>query len=155
MENYSSIEGDFIYMLLVGLFLVEFAVGAIQLIGALIRTFILISKNKSLCKLKTYWIMVFIYFIIFGVLYFTQQYILSSISVKDFNQYNSEDYLLKIKVYSYFMHAYIIWIALAWLIAIWYCIYIVFNKKSNTKLAIAEGIDSAIENKDSTDTLIH
>jgi hypothetical protein len=115
-------------MLLVGLFLAEFAIGVIQLIGALIRTIILLSKNKPLGKLKTYWMMVLIYFSIFGALYFAQQYILSSISVKDFNNYNSEDYLLKIKVYSYFMYAYIVWIALAWLIAIWYCIYIVFNK---------------------------
>jgi hypothetical protein len=128
MENYSSTEDDFIYMLLVGLFLAELAVGAIQLIGALIRTFILFSKNKPLGKLKMYWIIVLIYFIIFGALYFTQQYILSNIWYKDFNQYNSEDYLLKIKVYSYFMYAYIIWIAMAWLIAIWYWVYIVFNK---------------------------
>ena len=154
MENYQSEDPLFITVLIY-LFLTELAIGTIQLIGALIRTFILISKNKPLGKLKTYWIMVLIYFIIFGVLYFTQQYILSSISIKDFNQYNSEDYLLKIKVYSYFMYAYIIWIALAWLIAIWYCNYIVYNKKCNTKSAIAEGIDSTIENKDSTDTLIH
>ena len=128
MENYSSNEGDIIYLLLVWLFLAEFAVGAIQLIGALIRIFILVSKNKPLGKLKRYWIMVLIYFIMFGALYFTQQFILSNIWVKDFNHYNSEDYLLKMKVYSYFMYAYFVWIALAWLIAIWYLVVIVFNK---------------------------
>jgi lysylphosphatidylglycerol synthetase-like protein (DUF2156 family) len=155
MENYSSTEDDFIYMLLVGLFLAELAIGAIQLLGAIIRTLILLSKNKPLGKLKMYWIIVLVYFSIFCTLYFTQQYILSSISVKDFNQYNSEDYLLKIKVYSYFMYAYIIWIAMAWLIAIWYCIYIVFNKKSYNMSAISEDIDSIINNEDSIDSTTH
>lgn len=155
MENYSSTEDDFIYMLLVGLFLAELAIGAIQILGAFIRTLILLSKNKPLGKLKSYWMMVLIYFIIFGALYFTQQYILSSIWVKDFNNYNSEDYLLKIKVYSYFMYAYVVWIALAWFIAIWYCIHIFFNKKSYNMPAIAEGIDSNIENKDSENSTTH
>ena len=130
MENYSSTEDDFIFMLLVGLFLAELAIGAIQLIGALIRTLILVNKNKPLGKLKTYWIIVLIYVGIFGVLYVAQYYICSGIWYKNFDDYNSEDYLLKIKLYSYFMSAYIFWIALAWLIAIWYGIFIVFNKKS-------------------------
>jgi hypothetical protein len=155
MENYSSTEDDFIYMLLVGLFLTEFAVGAIQLIGALIRTFILISKNKPLGKLKTYWMMVLIYFILFGALYFTQQYLLNHIWFKDFNQFNSENYLLKIKVYSYFMYAYIVWIALAWLIAIWYCIYIVFSKKSYTSSTTQETIHVSTENNDIIDSTPH
>ncbi len=149
MENYSSNEDDFLYMLLVGLFLAELAIGAIQLIGAFIRTLILLSKNKPLGKLKTYWIIVLIYFSIFAALYFTQQYLLSNIWHKDFNNYNSEDYLLKIKVYSYFMYAYIVWIASAWLIAIWYCIYIVFNKKSYNISTIPKTIDIVAENRDS------
>jgi hypothetical protein len=86
MGNYSSTEDDFIYMLLIGLFLAELAIGGIQLIGALIRTLILISKNKPMGKLKTYWMIVLIYFAIFGALYFTQQYILSNIWFKDFNE---------------------------------------------------------------------
>jgi lysylphosphatidylglycerol synthetase-like protein (DUF2156 family) len=155
MENYSSTEDDFIYMLLVGLFLAEFAIGAIHLIGAIIRTVVLFSKNKPLGKLKMYWMIVLIYFIIFGALYFAQQYLLNNIWFKDFNQFNSEDYLLKIKVYSYFMYAYIIWIAMAWLIAIWYCIYIVFNKKSYNLSAISEDIDSNIKNEDSIASTTH
>ena len=155
MENYSSTENDFIYMLLVGLFIAEFAIGAIQLIGAFIRTAILFNKNKPLGKLKMYWIMVLIYFIIFGALYFTQQYILSGIWLKDFNQYNSEDYLLKIKLYSYFMYAYIIWIAMAWLIAIWYSFHIVFNKKSYNLSASHEAINVIAENDDSSDSISH
>ena len=109
MENYSSSSTDeMLELLMIYLFLAEFAVGVIQLFGAIIRTAILIIKNKPVGQLKSYWIMVLIYFLVFGILYLLQQL---SINIG----YNSSSII-------------IIWISTAWLIAIWYCINIVFKK---------------------------
>ena len=154
MDDYQS-EDPLYVTILIYLFLTELAVGAIQLIGALIRTLILLSKNKPLGKLKRYWMMVLIYCIIFVALYFTQQYIINNIWFRDINHYNSENYLVQIKVYSYFMYAYIIWIALAWLIAIWYSIHIVFNKESYTLSTSREAVNVISENEDSIDSTTH
>ncbi len=130
MDEYSSNSNeDFFFMLIVGLFLFEIVVGTIQLLGALIRTIICVNNKKSIGILKTYWIMVGIYFLVFAGLYFTENYIMSSISINDYSDTNN--YLDKLKLYQYFMFAHGVWIVLAWGIAIWYCIKIVFVKRKN------------------------
>ena len=124
MENYQSEDPLFITVLIY-LFLTELAIGTIQLIGALIRTLILLSKNKPLGKLKTYWIMVLIYLIGMAAIYYGQQLMLSNLFIANSSSttINSNGMCI-----IYFVYGYITWIALAWLIAIWYAVVIVFNK---------------------------
>ena len=114
MDNYSSSSTDeLFYMLLVGLFLIEFAVGIVQLIGAIIRTIVSINNGKPSRKLKIYWIVVLCYFLVFVALYYLQQYLLKNIVLNNYNDFNSDDYMNNIKMYSYFMYAYVGWIAAA------------------------------------------
>ena len=151
MDNYSSSSTDeLLYMLLVGLFLIEFAVGVVQLIGAIIRTIVTINKNKPSRKLKIYWIVVLGYFLVFVALYYLQQYFINSIISNNLNNFNSEAYLTRMKMYSYFMYTYIGWIAAAWLVAVWYWVYIVFAKN---KKEIVQDTFSADDIAPRNDTL--
>ena len=151
MDNYSSSSTDeLLYMLLVGLFLIEFAVGIVQLIGAIIRTIVTINNGKPSRNLKNYWITVLSYFLVFVALYYLQQYFINSIISNNLNNFNSEAYLTKMKMYSYFMYAYIGWIAAAWLVAVWYWVYIVFAKN---KKEIVQDTFSADDIAPRNDTL--
>lgn len=129
MDEYSSNGNEDLFLLLiVGLFLAEILVGAIQLLGALIRTVICINNSQSLGKLKTYWIMVGIYFIIFFGLYFLEDYLMNNICIDNALEMHLED----IRIYQYALYTHIIWVFLAWGIAIWYWIKIVFVKRKST-----------------------
>ena len=131
MDEYSTNSNDDLFFsLIVGLFLLEIAVGAVQVLGALIRTIICINNKQPIGKLKTYWIMVGIYFLVFAGLYFAEHYIMSNITIDNTSDINK--YLDNFKIYQYFMCAHIAWIVVAWGIAIWYCIKIVFVKRKNT-----------------------
>lgn len=129
MDEYSSNGNEDLFLLLiVGLFLAEILVGAIQLLGALIRTVICINNSQSLGKLKTYWIMVGIYFIVFFGLYFLEDYLMNNICIDNALEMHLED----IRIYQYALYTHIIWVFLAWGIAIWYWIKIVFVKRKST-----------------------
>ena len=132
MDEYSSNNNDdLIFMFFVSIFLIEIVVGVVQILGALIRTIICINDKQSIGKLKTYWIMVGVYFLVFGGLYFAEHYIMSNIRIDNFSDTNN--YLDKFKLYQYFMYAHVVWVILAWGIAIWYCIQIVFVKRKKSK----------------------
>lgn len=94
LESSTNNDGD---ILILGL-IIQFFVGLIQVIGALIRTIHSLITKKSMKLLCIYWISVFLYFIIL--------YYIDEIS----------------NLYS------MIWFPAAWVIAIWYWIKIVFNK---------------------------
>jgi hypothetical protein len=129
MDEYSSnCNEDLFLLLIVGLFLAEILVGAIQLFGALIRTVICINKSQPLGKLKTYWIMVGTYFIVFFSLYFLEDYLLNNICIDNAMEMHLDD----IRIYQYALYTHIIWVFLAWGIAIWYWIKIVFVKRKST-----------------------
>ena len=131
MDEYSTNSSDdLLFSLIVGLFLLKIAVGAIQVLGALIRTIICINTKQPIGKLKTYWIMVGVYFFVFACFYFTSNYVIRSINIGTIS--DTTDYMDKFQWYSYLMIAQIVWIFLAWGIAIWYCIKIVFVKRKNT-----------------------
>ncbi|MBK6984847.1 MAG: hypothetical protein IPH32_08840 [Bacteroidetes bacterium] len=131
MDEYSTNSNDdLLFSLIVGLFLLEIAVGAIQILGALIRTIICINNKQAIGKLKTYWIMVGIYFLVFAGLYFAENYIISHITINYYS--DTGNYLDRLKLYQYFMFAHVAWIILAWGIAIWYCIKIIFVKHKST-----------------------
>ncbi len=119
-------------MIIVGIFLLEIAVGIVQLIGALVRTIICINTKKPIGKLKSYWIMTGIYFFIFVCLYFAEDYIMRNITINDFS--DTANYLDKIRLYQYFVYAHVIWVFLAWGIATWYWIRIVFAKQKNNPI---------------------
>lgn len=100
LESSTNDDGDWMILLFILGGIAQIMVGAIQLIGALIRTVIAISSHQSMKKLSMYWICVVIYFFITITLY-------------------------KLG-YEWFF-----FIPCAWIIAIWYAIMIVFNKKAN------------------------
>lgn len=128
MDEYSSNSNeDFFFSMTILIFLLEIAVGGIQLLGALIRTVILVNSGQSIGKLKIYWIMIGIYFLVFFGLYFTENYIINDISFSDVS--GADNYLGRMDLYQYLMFAHIAWVFLAWGIAIWYCIKIVFVKR--------------------------
>ncbi len=139
-------EEGLIFTIIIWLFLIEILVGFIQLIGALVRTIIKLNSGQQLGKLKTYWIIVGIYFGAFVI----QYYLLTYLSEKSFahsterfdettGEYNysndgiATDYFALLK-YSYI--GLVTWTALAWLIAIWYCTNIVFTKKFISKIKL-------------------
>lgn len=131
MDEYSTNSNDDLFFsLIVGLFLLEIAVGAIQLLGALIRTIICINNKQAIGKLKTYWMMVGIYFLVFAGLCFSESLILNNMSIDCMSDDNH--YMDRVYWYMGFLYARIAWIVLAWGIAIWYCIQIVFVKRKNT-----------------------
>ena len=129
-ENSPAGYGDLIFSIILGLFLLEIAVGAIQLLGALIRTIICLNTKQPIGKLKTYWIMVGIYLFVFACLYFTSDYVIRIVNMGTIS--DTTDYMDRFQWYSYLMIAQIVWIFLAWGIAIWYPIKIVFVKRKNT-----------------------
>lgn len=131
MDEYSTNNNDdLLFSLIVGLFLLEIAVGAIQVLGALIRTIICVNNKQAIGKLKTYWIMVGVYFLIYFGLNMAQYLIISAVGLETLSTTN--DYHDRFQWSSYLMIAQIVWIVLAWGIAIWYCIKIVFVKRKNT-----------------------
>jgi uncharacterized membrane protein len=128
MDDYSTNNNDDLFFsLIVGLFLLEIAVGAIQVLGALIRTIICLNNKQPTGKLKIYWIMLGIYFLVFAGLWFSESFILNNMSI-DFIS-DDTNYMERLKWYMCFLYARIAWIVLAWGIAIWYCINIVFVKR--------------------------
>jgi hypothetical protein len=127
MDDSPFFNDDFFFGVIVLLFLAEFVTGLVQLIGAIIRTSIKVSKGEPLGRLKTYWIMVGIYFLVLLLFYVAYQYLLGSINPDD---YESEKYERYMDWYGYLAIATAIWIFAAWGIAIWYNIKIVFNRKS-------------------------
>ena len=129
-ENSPAGYGDLIFFLFLGIFLLEIAVGAIQVLGALIRTIICINNKQAIGKLKTYWIMVGIYFLVFAGFYFAQYLVISAFSLDTLSA--NDDYHERFQWYTYLMIALIFWVFAAWGIAIWYCINIVFVKRKNT-----------------------
>ncbi len=135
MDDYSSNSfEDFLYMGIIALFLTQIIVGGVQVFGALIRTIILVNSKEAIGKLKIYWIMVSIYVLVFAGLYFAESFILNNISIDTLSETNN--YIDKLQLYQYFMCAHIGWVFLAWGIAIWYWIKIVFvkSKKEPTTL---------------------
>jgi len=125
-ENSPAGYGDLIFSIIVGLFLLEIAVGAIQILGALIRTVVCINNKQSIGKLKTYWIMVGIYFLVFAGLYYSRDIL--SAGLFNNNAWSHEYW----KWHMILLYVHIVWVFLAWGIAIWYCIKIVFVKRKNT-----------------------
>jgi hypothetical protein len=131
MDEYSTNgNDDLLFSLIVGLFLLEIAVGAIQVLGALIRTIICINNKQTIGKLKTYWIIVGVYFLIFFGLYFAQYLVISVFRLDTLSA--NDNYHERFQWYTYLMIALIFWVFVAWGIAIWYCIKIVFVKRKNT-----------------------
>ncbi len=131
MDEYSTNSNDdLLFSLIVGLFLLEIAVGAIQVLGALIRTIIYINNKQAIGKLKTYWIMVGIYFLITISIYITQHFVLDVTTYEALS--NTNDDFDKFQWSRYLMVAQVVWVFVAWGIAIWYCIKIVFVKRKNT-----------------------
>lgn len=128
MDEYSSSGFEDLFLLLiVVLFLAEIVIGSIQLLGALIRTVICLNNSQSIGKLKTYWLMVGVYFIVFFGLYFLEDYFMNNICIDNEMDIHLDD----IRYYQYALYTQIIWVFLAWGIAIWYWIKIVFAKHKN------------------------
>lgn len=110
-------------MLIVGAFLLEIVVGVVQVLGALIRTIICVNTKQPIGKLKTYWIMVSIYFLVFAGLYYSRDILSASL-------FNNNTWLHEYwRWHMILLYIHITWIVLAWGIAIWYCINIVFAKR--------------------------
>jgi hypothetical protein len=74
--------------------------------------------------------MVGIYFLVFSGLYIAENYMISNVRIDDFT--DTGDYIDNFRLYQYLVYAHVIWMILAWGIAIWYCIKIVFVKRKNT-----------------------
>ena len=129
-DNSPAGYGDLIFSIIVGIFLLEIAVGAIQVLGALIRTIICINNKQAIGKLKTYWIIVGVYFLLFFGLYFAQYLVISAFRLDTLSA--NDNYHERFQWYTYLMIALIFWVFAAWGIAIWYCIKIVFVKRKNT-----------------------
>jgi hypothetical protein len=129
-ENSPAGYGDLIYSIIIVLFLFEFAIGIIQLLGALIRTIIRINTKQPIGKLKTYWIVVGVYFLIHFGLNMAQYLIIRLVGLETLS--SSNDYHDRFNLSAYLIFAQIVWIFLAWGIAIWYCIQIVFLKQKKT-----------------------
>lgn len=131
MDEYSTNSNDdLLFSLIVGLFLLEIAVGAIQVLGALIRTIICINNKQAIGKLKTYWIIVGVYFLLFFGLYFAQYLVISAFRLDTLSA--NDNYHERFQWYTYLMIALVFWVFAAWGIAFWYCIKIVFVKRKNT-----------------------
>ena len=125
-ENSPAGYGDLFFSIIVAVMLLEVAIGFVQLIGALIRTAICFSNKQPIGKLKTYWIMVGIYFLVFAGMYYSRE-ILSNYIFRGGTNYN-----VYWKWHMTLLYVQIAWIILAWGIAIWHCIQIVFVKRKNT-----------------------
>ena len=121
---------DGLFMFLIVLFLAEMPIGVVQLIGALIRTIRRLNKGESIGNLKIYWIMVGVYFFVAGLLYFAYLYLVESIfDTVDPSTYYYEYYTRRADWEGIIMVSGIVWVALAWIIAIWYWKNVVFKRK--------------------------
>jgi hypothetical protein len=137
MDEPSFFDSDFFFGFLVCLFLAEFVTGVVQVVGAIIRTIIKLNKGEPLGHLKTYWIIVGIYFFVLAILYSIYRYILNIVTASllnamdldNTNSYESSNYDNYMSWTGYLGIAMAVWIFLAWAIAIWYNIKIVFNRK--------------------------
>lgn len=110
------------------IFLGEIVVGVVQLIGALVRTIVRLNKGESIGNLKTYWIMVSIYFFVAALMYVAYLYFVESLFSNTMN-YDYEDYERKAQWTDILMMAAGVWVVAAWIIAIWYWIKVVFARK--------------------------
>lgn len=132
--------------IIIWLFLIEIPVGVIQLIGALVRTIFKLNSNEPLGKLKKYWVVIIIYLIVFIILYNALIYF----SEKSFayqnlrydevtGEYDYSQNKVATNYYIFLEYTYIsiiTWTILAWLIAIWYCVKIVFTQKFISKIIL-------------------
>jgi len=127
--NNSSFNSDDYFGFLVVVALLQFIVGVVQIIGAFIRTLVRLNKGQPLGNLKIYWIMVASYFLVFLLLYLVYLYLDKSTDTSNWELYmkNLADITLLIKV------AYG-WFFTAWIIAVWYCIKVVFHKEPKNNL---------------------
>ena len=131
ITSLSSFFGnDFIFGFLIFLFIAEFVVGIVQLIGALVRTIIRLNSGNGIGNLKLYWIMVACYFLVGGILYAVYMWTVESQNIYDYSSNdNYESFESIMHVQQILMVCSIIWIAVAWGIAIWYWTKVVFTKK--------------------------
>lgn len=137
-------EEGLLFSIIIWLFLIEIAVGASQLTGGLIRTIIKLNSEKSLEKLKTYWIIVVVYLVVFIILYCLLIYFQEKSFAHSYEHYNEStgeyDYSKENSGTNYWNYlgytykAIIVWTSLAWLIAIWYWKNIVFTKANITTI---------------------
>ena len=121
-------SSDFFGGALILLFLAEIVVGIVQLIGALIRTMIRLNKGEALGALKTYWILVGIYFFVAALLYVAYLYFVESF-FSSTTSYEYPDYERRARWTDILMASSIFWIVVAWGIAIWYWVKIFFGRK--------------------------
>lgn len=123
-DSQSFFNSDTFMGIAVIVMILQFIVGVVQIIGALIRTLYRLNNNKPLGNLKIYWIMVGSYFFVFLLLYLVYLYLNNSADTSNWELYmnNVADIALLIKV------AYG-WFFTAWIIAIWYIIKVVFRKE--------------------------
>lgn len=129
MDDPLFINDTLFFDIIVLVFLAEFVTGIVQLTGATIRTIIKLSKGEPLGHLKTFWIIVGIYFMILFVLYGLHEYLFDSFNPGGMEPEHLGNYLL----WGYYlMIAIVAWLFAAWGIAIWYNIRIVFNRKPKT-----------------------
>ena len=97
LESQMSSSSSEDWLILGGL--VQFFVGAIQLLGGFVRTIYGLVTKQEMKQLWRYWLMVAIYFLVLIVIC----------------EANSQFVM--------------VWIPLAWVIAIWYWVVIVFKNK--------------------------
>ncbi len=116
--------------MLILLYLLEIPVGITQLIAAFIRTLIKLNKGEPLGYLKTYWIIVGIYFLVLLAMYIGYNYVSTNINYSDFSSYDTSGMLYWKGMIS---SSAIVWVGLAWFIAIWYWVKICSPKKAIQK----------------------
>lgn len=108
--------------IIIWLFLIEIPVGVIQLIGALVRTIVKLNSNEPLGKLKKYWTIVGCYFLAHLILILFLKLL-----------YIGDDFKAEL-VFTWVLI--LLLTLLAWLIAIWYCVKIVFTQKFISKIIL-------------------
>jgi len=133
MNEYSSNNyDDMIFVTIAFIFILEILIGVVQLLGAFIRTMIFLNKGQQIGKLKTYWIVIGIYFTIYIGINLADQYIRKNYFLYDetseYNYYKLSEYD------DYILYIYIFCILAAWPIAMWYSYNIVFKKRTNKSI---------------------
>lgn len=127
----SFFNSDAFFGFMVILLIAQFIVGVVQLIGAFVRTVIRLNKGKGLGHLKTYWIMVGVYFLVFGAMYGIYLYLDSSSNNMDFTIEDYGAYQRKMEAIGTLAKIAVVWGLTAWFIAVWYNIKVVFYKEKN------------------------
>jgi len=118
------------FSILIILYLLEIPVGIVQLITAFIRTVIKLNKGEPLRNLKTYWIVVGLYFLVLVAMYFSYNYVLSNLN---YGNYSSDNFSKMYYWKGLISSSAIAWVGMAWFIAIWYWVNVFFLKKTDTK----------------------